>query len=355
MRQGMESSLCRAYLQRFWAAGYDLNKGMCQGWLNSLTLEEMAPNELWFHLSHLPTRRGWSFEEPVDPKNLIHLMDRKTHIADYGQIIRDVLYGAELGIRTCLRWLKWLPDGRSTRSHGSLMALVWSSWERELNLPQPSPQYRLDQLDLLIHRYGLEVLTYNPYQESTTILPKAFLQGLLWPLWFERARGALAKFRPYYSGASWPAAWWMADVASKLSCDDRSLEAYYSAFTDLPKASQVRSIGTMTWTSYKKGQPYEVWWRQLCRQMHYYPSDHVVPNLAIIFAALCWGSWQWNSVLNYICRSGFDIVGNAMLAGALCYVHHPEPSVDCLDVESLEALRRLREIIEAQTYLIHRP
>lgn len=349
----MEASVWRAYLQRFWAAGYDLRPGVRQGWLHSARLTEWSPEELWVHLSQLPLRRGWAFQEPVHrPSSIVHMLDRNRSIADYGQIIEKVLYGAELGIRTAVQKLNWWPDRGRLRSSGFYLPVVWSSWSRLLNPDQPAPRYHLDPLDRLVQHYGPEILSYQPYQESTTILPKAFLQGLLWPGWLEQARASLAQFDKDYTGAAWPAALWMTQIAATLSSSVKSpVAAYYAAFTTLPKTSQVRAMAMMTWAAYTKGQSYAVWWKRLCRQTYYYPSQHVVPNLAIIFAALCWGQGHWDTVLDYIGQSGFDVVGNATLAGALHYVHYPNPSMDGLDDQSLDALQRLRETIETRTYL----
>ena len=307
-------------LQYFWANGYDVVHGVSEGWLKEATLVSRSPDWVWAQASKLPHRKGWTFQEP-DGTTVYHLMDARVDLPDYATKLLRALHGAELGLRAAFDRLGW--QIKFPIPH-PLIATI-GGWHRHLRLPEHFSALFIDPVEEWLRRYGSSALRYNPYSESTGVFPIALLSGILWPGQFERAQTEIHRWSAFYDGAAWPAAWWIARVVTSLPWNEL-MNCLNSALTKLPKSSQVRSFCLDAWDSYQRGDSYDQWLKRLCSRAHYYPATHVVPNSAIIVAALCWGQQNWDSIIENICNAGFDPIHNSLIAGSVAKIAWPDMS-----------------------------
>jgi hypothetical protein len=85
----------------------------------------------------------------------------------------------------------------------------------------------------------------------------------------------------------------------------------------IPVRSQIRVIGEWTYQEYKTGTGWADWLAQLAQRCHYYPTNHVVPNVAWILASIWWGQGDWRRVWPLVVQPGFDPLTRSVVIGAL--------------------------------------
>lgn len=150
-------------------------------------------------------------------------------------------------------------------------------------------------------------------------LRRALICGLLWPGQIQRPKVAAFFDASDYTGVAQTAQAWLAIVAALMITDpDPNLvDSLRVGLRHLPGHSHIRAIGEWTYAEFTAGIPWGDWMQKLSCRCHYYPADHVVPNVAWILGGLLWGRSEWQRVLPLITQAGFDPTTRSLITGAL--------------------------------------
>lgn len=335
----MEQWLVRPLLESFWASGRDLREGHQQGWLTQATLVELPLDAAWRKLEALPFRDGCQFLE-YTPRTILPLVERYTEIPDFADFVSSVLAGAEMGIRGVFKAL-----GRPAPADPKFSAAcLWTRWTAHWTV-----RWRSDERPpvggaaaLFLH-HGHPSLPYSPFKESASILWWAIWEGLLWPAEPDFAEARLfSRNQPFYGGAAWSGGVIITRLISLLAVAT-ALKATPWDLMDrqisvLPASSQIRTLLEGVRDNHHQSVPWEATRDTICRYSHYYPFDHIAPNLALIIAALGEDPGDWDGLARRLAQAGFDPIGNSIVAGALANVVWPNPMASLRDNAAIHAL-----------------
>ncbi len=314
--------LYRYMLQTSWARGYDLQQGVSQSWLRAPTSPAWNGQEFWSRLQTLPKRSEWRYADDPNPPLVLHLDDRHVVIPGGNHRYRQAWLGAEAGIRETLPHM--------SRNQDSLL-LHYADWPTALAIMQRDdlqwdtpfsvmPKYRQATLmEVLFGGRPTDCWTVDIFSQSTGALRRAVLGGLLQPASLRRANAAAWRDGAGYRGEAKAASAWLSMVGALIVVTERPdfFMTFRTTLGRLSPYSQTRVIGEWTLSEFHRGTPWTLWSAQLAESCHYYPADHVVPNVAGIIAAILWGHSTWTDVLFLSSRNGYDPLTRCLVTGSL--------------------------------------
>ncbi len=287
------------------------------GWVHRPTAESLWDGEsFWRGLQALPQRPEWSYQndapsfyDPLDAPQVVvpGLADR----------YRQTWLGAEAGVRSLLPSEVLKPDRSYLLEAADWVTTVQRSrglgWSH-LRSVMPGHSQRTPLEMLPTHSW-----TREPFSETCGGLRRALICSLLWPGQIQRAKVAAFFDASDYTGVAQTAQAWLAIVAALMITDpDPNLvNSLRVGLRHLPGHSHIRAIGEWTYAEFTAGIPWGDWMQKLSCRCHYYPVDHVVPNVAWILGGLLWGRSEWQRVLPLISQAGFDPTTRSLITGAL--------------------------------------
>ncbi len=315
--------LYRQMLQTSWARGRSLADGLSPLWLKvPKSLEKDNVKEFWSRLQTLPQRAGWMYEEDPPWHWALHLVERFYVIPGRYHRYRQAWQGAEAGLRE--RDADQLfPQASRLWHHADWRSALSIMQQNDLSWDVPFatiPAYhQATMIETVFREKRVDYWALDLFSDSTGALRRCVLAGLLWPgeIWWATA-AAWRDGAGYRREARMASAWLAMTTALAVIAETPEFEIIFSTvLRRLPSHSQIRAVGEWTLEEFGQGTSWSDWQARLAKRCHYYPADHVVPNVAGIVAAILWGHSQWDKVLSLAWQDGYDPITRALITGAL--------------------------------------
>ena len=112
-----------------------------------------------------------------------------------------------------------------------------------------------------------------------------------------------------------------------------------------PRHALVRSLVATLWRRRQYGITFEEQCQWIAHQTHFFPYDHVVPNLLVQLLVFGYGAGTWDSTLDLLPKAGWDTVTNTIIVGTLLGLQGLQP-VRCLAALESEIDATFRQLSE---------
>ncbi len=341
----------RAVLQQAWAEGRDIRYGIRHG----LLLPSQPQAELLQAAVRLPWRH-WHPEE-VDRGGGQWLVHRTTRNPVIFQRLTQGWYGAELALRHCLghppnpRAL-WLPVMAHWHLYNrySVTApdLKTADALRSLVVTHPAECQLSRGEQWILHRSD-DASDWHPFREGTGAMRRAPWWGLVSLVATQASARAYTDALWAYQGRA-PAlgaavAWTVSRTVAQPPQSSQTIMQWFLTaihrFT--PRHAIIRSLVATLWRRMRDGVSFEEQCQWIAQQAHYFPYDHVVPNVLVQLLVLGYGTNQWSSTLDLLPLAGWDLVTNAIVVGTLLGIQGLAPvcHLELVDSETGNAIRQL--------------
>jgi hypothetical protein len=344
----------RAVLQQAWAEGRDIHYGIMHG----LLLPGQPSAKLLQAAIRLPWRH-WN-PEAVGGGGGQWLVHRTTRNPVIGQRVTQGWYGAELALRHCLGRP---PDQSATWLH---MMAHWHLYTRyavtgpdfqtadalrSLVMTHPSDCQRSRGEQWILHR-SEDASDWHPFREGTGAMRRAPWWGLVSLVPTQASARAYTDALWAYQGRA-PAlcaavAWTVSCTVGQPPPSSRTLmHVFVTAihrFT--PRHAIIRTLVATLWRRMRYGVSFEEQCQWIAQQAHYFPYDHVVPNVLVQLLVLGYGTNQWSSTLDLLPLAGWDLVTNAIVVGTLLGLQGLAPvcHLELVDSDTAHAIRQLSKL-----------
>ncbi len=305
----------RVLLQASWARGKDLAQMPSFERAHPPSPDTLWDGSFWDRLQALPLRAHWAYQESNVPYRFLD--ERHVIIPGLADRYHQTWLGAEAGARMLVA------NKPCASEHSYLLtAADWPTTVQRarlshgLTIDRPVPRHTQETV---LEQLPPDTWARDPFRETCGGVRRAIVSGLLWPGHAPHAKAAAWADASAYTGAAMSAQAYFAAVAAEMLTDpEPDVVAHLRmGLNALPVRSQIRVIGEWTYQEYTTGMEWADWLAQLAQRCHYYPANHVVPNVAWILAGIWWGQNDWRRVWPLVVQPGFDPLTRSVVTGAL--------------------------------------
>lgn len=334
----------RALLQQAWAEGRDIQYGITHGLLHP---DRLRP-ELVRAVGHLPWRHY--HPEALSGGSIgTWLVRRTTHDATLRDQVAPGWYGAEFALQDLFGIP---PSGQSTWLRVMAHWHLYSAYQacsttfkttddlRRLVVAHPA-DCQMSRGEQWVLHHPADLLDWHPFHEGTGAMRRAPWWGLVSLVPNQAAERAYTDALWAYRGRAPLLGAAIAQTVSQAmrqppSSSVAMMQSLMTAVHRLTlRHAPVRSLVATLWRRMQYGVAFEEQCQWIAHQAHFFPYDHVVPNLLVQLVVLGYGTGTWDSTLELLPRAGWDIVTNAIIVGTL------------LGLQGLSPVRRL-EALESE-------